>query len=60
VKERKCCDKDILEKRGRTLEREEEKGWRDKKNSERREKEGVKEWTEQFIAFKHINIEGTS
>jgi hypothetical protein len=31
VKERKCCDQDVLEKRERTLEREEEKGWREKK-----------------------------
>ena len=59
--ERKCCDEDIPEKRGRALERKEERRWGEKtSNSERREEKGVGEWKEQCVAFKHNSIEGTS
>jgi len=30
LEERKCCDEDILEKRGSALEREGERRWREK------------------------------
>jgi len=36
LEEIKCCDEDILEKRGRALERKEERRWREKtSNSEK-------------------------
>ena len=60
MEERKCCEEDILEKRRRALEREEGRRWREKSiNSERREEKGVREWTEQCVAFKYTNIERT-
>jgi hypothetical protein len=61
LEDRKCCEEDILEKRGRALEREEERRRRGKtSNGERREEKGVGEWTGHRVAFKHSNIEGTS
>jgi len=61
LEETYCCDEDILEKRRRTLEREDERRWREKiSNSEIWEEKGVEEWTEHCVAFKYTSIDATS
>ena len=58
---RKCCDEDILGKMGRALVREEERRWREKTSKiARMGEKDVGEWTEQCVACKHTNIDGTS
>jgi len=61
LEERNCCDEDILDKRRRALEREDERRWKEKiSNSEIWKKKGVGEWTEHCVVFKHTDIEATS